>query len=233
MFVVVLVLCCLAQQVLANKCSSQEEDQYIQANLGDECRANLQLLEYNSQSLKEGSVKMDRVCSKPCLGRYADWLKHWCGNTKKAALITTSCLKQEGVSPERKCRYFFPDQINITSAHQCAAYFTNPECNLECVEPLQSLVTNLGCCFQSIYNDKLVIAGLHEQGFITNSEQNVLNLFQESDILENCLDSVPQNCSGEPFLNAYNGGITITKGSMTHRILFFFTFFTFLVFCSH
>lgn len=236
MLVVLLILGCLAQHGWATKCHQTEVRKFIQDNLGEECQASLILIDFNSPTLRADNKVLDSSCTSSCLGRYANWLKDQCNDTSKATFITTACLHQGDPNSEMKrCRYFFPDFIDISSTHQCARLFSDPEtsCSLECKQPLQDLIMNLGCCFQSVYNNEMATISLHDQGFMNGTQLAALSLFQKSNVLENCFDTymVPLACSIQPFLVDSNGeSSAVVKGTRSFNLFLRLSFFVTLVF---
>lgn len=235
MLAVAFLLCCLAQYSFATNCNTNEEMAFTQQHLGKECRSKLQqLLDFNNPSLKMDSKLLDSLCTSACLEKYADWLVSSCNDTNKASLITASCLQQEDSSSEKRCRFFFPDFTEFISTHQCAQYFINQdnlECSVECREPLRKLVMELGCCFQSVYNDGMVVASLHEQGFLNTSQLIALNSFHRSDVLESCLDAdmTPSACSSQPFLTVSGRDSSAAQGTGSRGFLFSIAFFVALI----
>ena len=232
MLAVVLILSSLVQYGFANDCNQNEESEYTREYLEEECRTNLPLLNFNNPSLKMDNKILEPLCTSSCLGRYAKWLTHTCNNTKKAMLITASCLRQEDSNSElKRCRFFFPDFADISSTHQCAQYLMNSDCLQTCKEPLKKFVMELGCCFQAIYNNEMVVESLHEQGFFNTTQFVALKLFHMSDLLENCLDThmAPPACSSQPFLSS-DKNTSAARGTVPHIFSFCIAFFMTLLF---
>lgn len=192
--IVVVVVTCLARLSDAT-CNSAEEEAF-KRTLEPECRENLAL---GSDHLTDPSL-LDSICTSSCLGRYAQWLRQTCHNDNKAWFLRAACLKQVDKEENKRCRLFFPDKVNISTTRQCAALFRNDlTCGLDCRDPLQGLVDQLGCCFLTIYNNTNVIDGIWEQRLLTGIEYNALKDFQNFNVLSRCITNSPQTCSGSPF----------------------------------
>ena len=220
MFIIaILVLGCLVEQGYA-VCSPDEERIFVNENLGLDCRAKLSLLDFKNSAIRMDQNELNSICTSSCLGRYSSWLSKTCNNTAKAWFQRAACLRQQDSQERKQCRFFFPDFTNISSPKQCGVLLPDKtaSCTGECRDPLQELITRLGCCFETIYDNKLVTEGLQQQGFLTNEEFSALKLFQSSDILSRCIEIKPVACIGEAF--SFSGGDTSGAGGSRSSRLF-------------
>ena len=188
----------------ASICSQEDERIYTQRNLEAECRSHLQLLQYGSP-LKRGN-DIGSSCTTECFGKYTNWLTD-CGNTSKANLVRVSCLKNNATYPmaATRCRYALPDAAKMLILERVPQQCGSLTCSRDCSDTLNDLFNELGCCFQSVYNNSVTVSDLFKEGFLNQAQETLLRLFLTSGLLENCISRdvpIPGACEGEIFAHS-------------------------------
>ena len=109
--------------------------------------------ELNQTTQINVSLTLDAICTAECGGIYSTYVDLVCGiDSVQTPLI---CLPSSGSLGDR-CFYSYPDRIDIsllTNLSVCESVITSSSCPSECVQALNELVNQLGCCFEDLYTD--------------------------------------------------------------------------------
>ena len=147
-----------------------------------------------------GVDAVEAACVSDCIGELAAGLLCEC-NYFDAAGLRGFCYVSDGAITY--CREAFDDVVNqaITMAvGPCLIPFQGA-CPAGCAAPLQALVDEIGCCYQSIYNSTLIFGVI--QTFPTE-QQAFFNGLANTLLWDSCNVTIPDACpepAGIPVLN--------------------------------
>lgn len=144
---------------------------------------------------------LDNVCTSSCGGRFADYLDSAsCNDSFGAETLTLSCTPTDGTaSVGPYCRFALGDldQSIFSVLFTC----DNSTCAPGCKELLLQLKSQIGCCYQNVYNNTRYLTQLLNAQFLL--PDLFVKLQQLSDPISNpwnqCNVTVPQECTSEPF----------------------------------
>lgn len=151
---------------------------------------------------------LDTVCIESCGGVLNQYLATTCNDLSSSQLLKLYCTPTLGgaaVGP--RCRFASPDINNISTIignviQSCNITTANARtCTAECREALVNLKSELGCCYQSMYNNSLLLKTLSDAGFITAKAVETIEYLRNPlvDIWTTCRVTVPKKCLGDPF----------------------------------
>ena len=178
-------------------CNTGDVSQYV-AGLGLSCGGNL--LRVNQSS--DVSPQLDRaladVCTLACGGQLANWLLAQCNDIVFASTIYHLCLGTgDTAAVGSYCRYALREQFDPTAQFGAVVLACNgtPPCSSNCSTSLQVLASQIGCCYQSIYNNSDYIQGLQNTGELSNEAVAALLTIGNADLWAACST-----------ITVYNGG---------------------------
>jgi len=142
-------------------CTIQEADTFIAETTSESCIGSLVtvFVDPPSSSSSEYEQALDEICTADCGGRVSNYYATECDAVKDSFLyFNSSCLRTESDSTFGPyCIYSLDPSMNsivFTNAISNCLTFdpTNGNCPSGCSSALQQLVSDLGCCYQSIFN---------------------------------------------------------------------------------
>ena len=158
-------------------CPAHEVTQYQQCNLDSRCA-------YGLSSLSLGSINdqtLMAVCTENCAGNLANWLENECSDTFGAAYLYYACLQTRRAQVGRYCIYSLPpvydaDEEIMAVAQACQRVIRQQQCHDNCALQLRNLTSELGCCYQSIYNNTEFTQEAVDNGVISSVDFNDLSV---------------------------------------------------------
>lgn len=151
------------------------------------------------------SHALDGVCNATCGGILNQYLKTTCNDLLSSKLLQAYCTPTFGeAAVGRHCRFASGNLLKpstLSSLQPCNAT-SNDTCSSECKRALQNLRSEIGCCYQSLYNDSMLLRVQLDAGFITPQD---FKLFQylgnpnSANLWKVCDIPVPEKCKGNPF----------------------------------
>ena len=180
--VVCISVCFLALLTLATAqsstgtCSATDQTRYVTQELSLSCGINLGTAN-SSMDSNAVDAALDVVCTDECGGELSEWLLNQCSDTIGAAGLYYWCLNTNGTAAFSRCRFasqpFFNAMSSLGGTAPCfIANETNP-CPMGCDLALMG-ITNLGCCYQSLYNNTAYLQGILSAGFLTQEQYQAL-----------------------------------------------------------
>ena len=125
------------------------------------------------------SLALTNVCTKVCGEMYANFLEIFCNDKFTANSLRVSCTPTHGSAAMGDyCRFALADILDISvldALFSCYNFTMEVLCVEDCRAALLDLKTQVGCCYQSIYNNTLYFSHLYEAGFITLDEYNAVH----------------------------------------------------------
>ena len=147
---------------------------------------------------------LDQVCSAKCGGVLDHYLRTTCNDPSSSKLFQTYCTPTNKVATaSSRCRFASPDILKtniLSSLHSCSAT-SGRTCSCECREALVNLKSEVGCCYQSMYNNSLLLQVVLDAGFITEDDFKTLEYLRNpsNNVWSLCNVAVPQTCVRDPF----------------------------------
>ena len=145
---------------------------------------------------------LDNVCIENCGGDFTDFLRsERCNDTLGALTLELACTLTNGTADVGPyCRLAFGD-INQTIFTALVACDNSTTCESGCREALIQLKSQIGCCYQNLYNNteylmQLLEVGLFNQ-FVVDRLMELSN--PEGNPWDLCGVTSPMKCTGEPF----------------------------------
>ena len=186
-------------QPLSSSCTRDDiNDFYMNQLQWDECQSSattlFNLLETTNTEIFLESVDdiLNILCTTECGERIANWYYSQCYDHFFASRLYYSCLNPGITATVSHCVYALQPLYNITlTLSSCL----NPEansCTSSCLEELDSVKTELGCCFNSIYNESGSLSFLVEGGILDQSVANRLE-----NVGSSCSVTAPVACTVE------------------------------------
>lgn len=114
------------------------------------------------------------LCTPECGEQVANWYYSQCDDHFFASRMYYACLDPGTTAIVSHCLYALRPLYNITlSISSCLSSEANT-CGSMCLEELQHVINEIGCCFNSIYNESESLSFLVEGGILDQSTANRL-----------------------------------------------------------
>lgn len=199
--VITLVWC----QPGAGRCDQATVTKYVVDNLDARCGMNLDFAFYADISSPGKDAALDAVCTENCAGRLANWLENECGGTFNATSLYYLCLQTQGTATVgRYCQYSIPPvfdaDLEISSVFAaCASLSQTLQCTDQCARQLQGFADQLGCCYQSLYNNTEYIQGGVDIGELAAQDVDALKILGTPFLWSACGVTPPSKCTAQSF----------------------------------
>lgn len=191
-------------------CTADQENSFF-FNLGQNCLNSL--IEGFTTVNPPESVFDNGVCIPECGGQLASFYEQTCLDQYAALSSDTNCFRSDG---EIGSRCFYSNPIAGGAAVARADFFTearttcfaDPTANIAgpcpsgCMEALQEVKVQLGCCYQDIYNNTLTLDSLYVLDVITPEERNFFISLGTKELWQSCEVSLQPQCIGDPYAAA-------------------------------
>lgn len=153
----------------------------------------------------------------------SSFFEQTCLDEFAALASTTNCFHTDG---EIGGRCFFSNQHRGGAAVVRSNFFTDAKttcfadptadiagpCPSGCQEALQEVKVQLGCCYQSIYNNSLTLDSLYILDVISPYERDFFFSLGTQELWESCEVSFQVPCSGDPYAPA--SALQLTASSL-------------------
>lgn len=199
----VMFLCTLTPPSIANPvCSEQNVTEYLTSTLTEKCVVSLGNLEMRmlnmetSDSFVPSLLDLDRACTTSCAGAYADWLREQCADPFTARMLEGMCVfTADTVTVGPRCRFAFPDAVEnlggkVNAVMTCGIGVSDSSCVPSCHAAMNLLIDEIGCCYQSLYNDTDFLHWLINDTSIVQAV-GLLGRVPEWNL---CVDDLPPQC---------------------------------------
>ena len=177
-------------------------------------------------TIEERENAYEDICTENCAGTLSRREVENCQADFESALLANFCL-QTNASLGDRCAVVLLRSENapfFTNAATCFSYDPEVgECPAGCQAALRVLTENLGCCYQSFYNDTRFLDYLLVTGeAIDLSERGFFALLGSDDFWRACDIPLIEKCDPNPFSSA---GILFPSTAILILTVFFSTFF--------
>ena len=183
-------------------CTSEEQQNYIAALPNSEAcsMAFSDVLSPENLTEAEYNTSLRVFCSEDCGGAMVEFSTVNCRNLDFAARLRLLCLPRE--TGEDRCSSIFPTlldnrEVLISNLSSCSGF--NTECPVGCANALMTVVSQFGCCYQSVYNNTDVINMFQQEGSLTAGERQVFQDISQSSLWEACNVTLTAPCTGDSF----------------------------------
>ncbi len=158
-----------------------------------------------------GMDALDDACTYDCAGNISRWLASpECNNNVESLGLKLWCLPVDNAENFTRCRYAIepeadPTLLNSTDLDTCTAFSIASKanrvpCPATCTSALYRIRSEMGCCYQSIYNSTqitpMVIANAGLDGNVT---AYFLDLLGNNLLWQACGVTPPTGPCGDPF----------------------------------
>ena len=93
------------------------------------------------------------LCTSECGEQVANWYYSQCDDHFLASRIYYACLDPGTTATVSHCLYALQPLYNITSSISSCLNPDSNSCSSACSDELSSVINEIGCCFNSIYNE--------------------------------------------------------------------------------
>lgn len=201
LFTVTLAWC----QPNAGTCNTAAVTQYVQDNLDFNCAISLTpaLNTSNSVSMSVRDEALSTICTETCAGKLADWLINNCNSKFNSTSLYYLCLQTGNrATVGRYCQYSIPplfdaDQEISTLFQACGD--VQLQCTDQCALQLQNLANQLGCCYQSLYNNTDYLQEAAAIGELAPADVTALQIVGNQMLWSACSVTPPGKCTTESF----------------------------------
>lgn len=177
---------------------------YVSQELPASCAINLGIVNSNTtvdiQDVLDGALNV--VCSENCGGELSNWLLNECNDAPGAAGLFYWCLYTDGTAGNNsRCRYatppYFDAMASLGGAAPCFAANVTDPCPSGCAMALTGLA-ELGCCYQSLYNNTDYLQGILSAGTLTQEQFQALQGLSNPLLWAGCQVTPPaMQCTNE------------------------------------
>ena len=174
---------------------------------GIECGPNIATVFSSPADVTIVTHALDIVCNATCGGALDQYLRTTCNDPQSSELLQLYCTPTFGgatVGP--RCRLASADLLkpSTISDLQSCNDTSGRACSSTCREALINLKSQLGCCYQSMYNNSVLLNVLVDAGLITTNNLQTFEYLRRptNDIWTLCNVTVPQKCIGNAFPDA-------------------------------
>lgn len=148
---------------------------------------------------------LDTICTAECGGAIYDYVQQ-CSDFDQAEGVRLWCLPSDSEAAVSRCRFAFPDAIDLevlnnTDILDCLDFnFSSATCPGGCSTGLTRLVSEIGCCFQSVYNTSLFLGSDRKKRDVTEEQFLLFVLLtQYFGVWTSCEVPIPDQCLGDSF----------------------------------
>ena len=142
---------------------------------------------------------LHNVCNENCGGNFSDFLRSESSKDTLGALtLKLSCTMTDGTAEVGPyCRFALRDTY-YTIFSVLSTCDTNTTCEPGCREALVQLKSQIGCCYQNLYNNTEYLSG---HGYVSrNTFDQAMKLNSpQGNAWDLCGVTSPKKCAGEPF----------------------------------
>lgn len=148
---------------------------------------------------------LEDICRPDCAGKVAtDYLSDTCQDIFSAEMTPIYCYRTEGRLGGR-CFFsmgasFINDGIFYDAGSTCLQSGTT--CPDGCASGLRKIKDQLGCCYQTIYNDTAHLDGLFITREITIEEHSLFRALSSWELWDRCGVAIQPRCTGDPYAPA-------------------------------
>lgn len=189
----------------AGNCTIVDVGHYLASNVDLACASNLNTALYANISSPGKDSEIRTVCTGTCAGRLANWLEGACGGTFNATSLYYLCLRTSGTaSVGAYCQYTIPPVYNadleILNVFQaCENVLGGGPCTDQCELQLNRFSSQLGCCYQSLYNNTAFVRGAVQFGELAMADEDQLRSLGNLQLWNSCQVTPPSACTDESF----------------------------------
>ncbi len=152
---------------------------------------------YSPTSTDEARNKaFESVCQKDCGGKVAAYLDDTCVDPFLAYFTVLSCDPSDGDLGDRCANSLNPDPAPLftTASVECSA--PTQGCAADCAAALTAIASQMGCCYQSIYNNPIALDLLLINATLTFKERANLDELGSEALWSDCDVPLILECSG-------------------------------------
>ena len=170
-------------QNLYGNCT-QDQVNNFRSTLSADCVSNFAKTESASTV---NDVNYDVYCADDCVGAAKSFARYNCSDALLAQIMEIECYKDTGMFGGR-CLPVIKHQVDERAlfaiiGNQC---FTGSTCSANCSAALQKLNTNLGCCYESFFNNSPLLDGLYSNHTITLEQRKFFDMLGDSSLWTKC-----------------------------------------------
>ena len=151
------------------------------------------------------SDAVDYMCTNECGGVYANYQRDVCKDELGAESLRVFCTPTNGTATVGSfCYYAAGNMLHpslLTTLSSCHSYSNEVPCSDECRDALLNLTSQIGCCYQNVYNNTVYNTLLLVAGFINKLEFNAYQDLSKpaGNPWTRCKIKPPQKCEPSPF----------------------------------
>ena len=187
-------------------CTQAQELGFI-FSLGQNCLNSLTTA-FTPGNRPPESIFDSGVCVQNCNGRLSSFFRQTCLDQYAQLSSVTNCFHTSGELGGR-CFYSNPIGNQFGSAVARSEFFSvarntclansTAACPSGCQEALLEVKNQLGCCYQSIYNNSLTLDSLYVLHVITPEERAFFISLGSQELWDNCEVSLQPECTADPY----------------------------------
>ena len=137
-------------------------------------------------------VNFDVYCTKTCVGSAQSFARYNCSDSLLAQILEIECYKDTGSFGDHCLLVLYSHQSDERSIFgDVAKYCLTPgTCSANCSAALKTITTDLGCCFESYFNNSPLMDGLVSNGTITVQQRKFFESIGDPTLWSKC--NVPE-----------------------------------------
>lgn len=147
--------------LVAGTCTQDDIDVFAERELSASCQTSL--LEFYVNPEAPSDEILEEVCSEGCGGAFAEFYDETCQAAAASTYLRAYCYRSPNAEVGSYCRQAVGAQFEnapffVEVGARCLIPFDPADgCPVGCAEALQELSSQLGCCYQTIYNDTTIL----------------------------------------------------------------------------
>ena len=153
----------------------------------------------------EGRQMVAQVCTPGCIGAIVDYLRETCFDPIQAFDYQLWCYQTDDADIGPFCRYALSDIFNGQVFSNISAECLESEdvCSMRCNNALFALGSELGCCYQTFYNNTGYLSTLLARGFINQMQLSSLEALGNpaGNPWTVCETLPPNSCTANPAID--------------------------------
>ena len=198
----------------AGTCDVAAVTQYVVENLDTACAASLSFALYANIASPGKDTALNTICTADCAGKLANWLQNECDGTFNATSLYYLCLQTGGrATVGRYCQYSIPPAFDadqeILTVFQACENTLQQLCTDQCEMQLRSFAGQLGCCYQSLYNNTDFVRGAAAIGELATQDVMELQTLGNPALWSACGVTPPGRCTIESFDFPTDGSVKL------------------------
>ena len=192
------------QPLISGVCTQDKLDNFTKT-LSPSCQSSYSVAKRTTVSTQEAEDAFDVICTADCGRKITRFQQDICLDSFDSFLTNVSCHETEGILGGH-CTFAIGQHLRnapffLSAQRFCTSVFNSSAgtCPPMCAAALREVSRQLGCCYQTIYNNTRARDLLLVNQDIVFSEWILFRMLANVEIWNTCEVPIIEACRGDPF----------------------------------